>query len=77
MPGGRGLGTTRDMAAELPVVLDVLSNDLESCFLEKKATISSFDCCSIHISSGKPAISIHFFPRDIAQGGSTLASRIM
>ena len=52
MPGGRGLGTTRNMAAELPVVLDVLSDDLESCFLEKKATIFSFDCCSIHISSG-------------------------
>ena len=31
MLGGRGLGTTRNMAAELPVVLDVLSDDLESC----------------------------------------------
>ena len=32
MPGYRGLGTTRNMAAELPVVLDVLSDDLESFF---------------------------------------------
>ena len=69
--------TTRNMV-ELPVVLDVLLDDLENCFsLEKKATISSFGCCRIHISSGKPAISIHiFFPR-CSSCGSTLESRIM
>ena len=37
-------------------------------FSEKKARISSFGCCSIHISSGKPAISIHtIFSHDVAQ----------
>ena len=57
--------TTRNMAAELAIVLDVLSDDLENCYsLEKKATISSFGCYRIHISSGKPTISIHiFFPK--------------
>ena len=52
------------MVAKLPVVLDVLSDGLEnwSFLLEKKATISSFGYCSIHISSEKPAINIHIFP---------------
>ena len=56
--------------AELPVVLDVLSDGLENCFfvfLEKKATISSLGYCSIHISSEKPAISIQTFCHDVAQ----------
>ena len=61
MPVGRGLGTyimsTRNMVAELAVVLDVLSEGLEIFFfLEKKATISSFGFRSIHIS-----------PNDVAQ----------
>ena len=46
----------------------LLSDGLENClFLEKKATISSFGCCSIHSSSEKPAISIHIFSHDVAQ----------
>ena len=46
-------------------------------FMVKKAIISSFVCCNIHISSGKPAISIHIvFPR-CRLGGSTLEFRIM
>ena len=60
--------STRTMVAELPVVLDVLSDGLENCFFwEKKATISSLGYCSIHISSGRPAISINIFSHDVAQ----------
>ena len=56
------------MVAELPVVLDVLSDSLENCgFLEKKVSISSFGDCGIHNSSEKPAISIHIFSHDVAQ----------
>ena len=79
---GRGLATyhvKKNMAAKLPFGLVVLSDDLENClfFMEKKAIISSFVCCNIHISSEKPAISIHIvFPR-CRLGGSTLKFRIM
>ena len=60
--------STRNMVAELPVVLDILSDGLENIvFLENKATISSLGYCSIHISSEKPAISIHIFSQDVAQ----------
>ena len=79
MPVGRvHIMSTRNMVAELNVVLDVLSEGLENClFLEKKATISSFGCCSIHSYSEKPAINIHiFFPR-CSSDGSTPESRIM
>ena len=67
--------STRNMVAELPMVL---SNDLENCFpfLEKKATISSFGCCSIQISSGKPAISIHIVFPQCSSGGSTLEAHL-
>ena len=60
--------STRNMVAVLPVVLDVLSDGLENCgFFMEKATISSLGYCSIHISSEKPAISIHIFFLDLAQ----------
>ena len=56
------------MASELPLVLDVLSDDLGIVFffLERRQFLLS-SCCSIHISSGKPAISIRIFSHDVAQ----------
>ena len=59
---------TRNMTAELPVVLDVLSDDLENYFsFVVEGENFFFGCCSIHISSGKPAISIHIFSHYVAQ----------
>ena len=70
--------STRNMVAELPVVLDILSEGLENWFfLEKKATISSLGYCSIHISSEKTSNQHpHIFPR-CSSDGSTLECRIM
>ena len=75
--------STRNMVAELPGVLDLrrFIGRLRKLFLfwEKKATISSFSCCSIHISSEKRSnhqSASTFFPR-CSSDGSTPESRIM
>ena len=68
---------TRNMTAELPVVLDVLSDDLENCFLFVEEGENFFYWLLQHphfvgeTSNQHP----HFFPR-CRSGGSTLESRI-
>ena len=52
-----GYISTRNQAAKLPVVLDVLSDDLEYYFFgRRRRRFHLFSCCRIQISSVKPAI---------------------
>ena len=45
-----GYVSIRNMAAELPLMLDVLTDDWENDFFEKKVDDNfMFSCCSIHI----------------------------
>ena len=47
---GSGYVSIRNMAAELPLMLDVLTDDWENDFFEKKVDDNfMFSCCSIHI----------------------------
>ena len=61
--------STRNMASELPLVLDVLSDDLEIVFFFlEKAKISSFKLLQHpHFVRETLAISIHIFSHDVAQ----------
>ena len=47
---GSGYVSIRNMAAELPLMLDVLTDDWENYFFEKKVDDNfMLSCCSIHI----------------------------
>ena len=69
---------TRNMTAELPVVLDVLSDDLENCFLFVEEGKNFFFWLLQHPHFVRETSNQHprFFPR-CSSGGSTLESRIM
>ena len=81
MPVGRGLGKyqCQQETSQLNFLwcFTFYRTTSKFFFLEKKAMISSFGCCSIHISSGKPAISIHIFSHDVAQADARWNPRIM
>ena len=58
---GSGYISITNMAAELPVVLDVSSNDLQNYFFSRRRRqFHLFGCRSIHISSVKPASTVFF-----------------
>ena len=68
---------TRNMTAELSVVLDIFSDDLENCFLfvEKSENFFFLLLQNPHFVGETSNQQPHFFPR-CSSGGSTLESRI-
>ena len=76
---GRGLGTYKQETWWLNFLScwTFYRTTWKNIFRRRRRKFHLFGCCSIHISSGQPAIRSHsIFPR-CSSGGSTLEARIM